>query len=184
MITTLESREEEWKQIPGYEDYQISSYGRLQNKHGRYLKGSLKKDHGNETKTRVIYSMTHRGKKYRIYASRLVAAAFRDFDLLDKNFVIDHIDNDSMNDNVENLQIITVRENNTKDSINKCGYVGVTKRGSRYISYITTNRIQKNLGTFRTALDAHQAYKEALENIIITHDEYCSSWHKGKFKTN
>jgi hypothetical protein len=165
MTNETKNEVKEWLKIPGLETYEISSCGKLRNKYMRVLNGSLKKDHGKVTKTRVIYSMTHRGKKYRIYASRLVAAAFLDFDLLDKNLVVDHIDNDSMNDNVENLQIITHRKNNTKDAKNKCGYTGVSKNGNGYTSYITINRRQTYLGYFTSPLLASQAYLNALKEI-------------------
>ena len=166
MINESKNENETWLEMPNYENYEISSLGQLRKTQTKKVsRGSIKKDHDKITKTRIIYSLTKNKIRYRIYAARLVASAFLDLDLTDKKLVVDHIDNDSMNDSVENLQIISNRENSTKDRKNKCGYTGVAKNGNSYRAYIRINNRQKNLGTYKTAYLAHQAYLLELSYI-------------------
>lgn len=40
-------------------------------------------------------------------------------ELVDSDMVVDHIDNDSLNDDINNLQIITISENNKKDRVSE-----------------------------------------------------------------
>ena len=157
---------ETWLEMPNFENYEISSFGKLKNKITQKVsRGSIKKDHDKDTKTRVIYSLTKDKVRYRIYAARLVASAFLNFDLNIKTLVVDHIDNNSMNDSVENLQVITNRENLTKDRQNKHGYTGVSKNRYGYTAYISVNSHQKYLGTYKTAHFAHEAYLIALSDV-------------------
>lgn len=165
MISEDKKTIEVWKIVPNFENYEVSSFGKLRNKHKRQLKGSVQKDHGKFNKTRVIYNLRKDGRKYRMYGSRLVAAAFLNLDLRNKASIVDHIDNNSMNNNKDNLQIISNRENTTKDAKNKYGYTGITKNGKGFRSYICIDGCQRNLGTFKTPILAHQAYLKALKEL-------------------
>ena len=75
--------------------------------------------------------------------------------------VVDHIDNNKLNNNLNNLQLLTNRENSTKDSFNKCGYLGVSKSNKKFKASIRINGVAIYLGSFDTAKLAHEKYKSA-----------------------
>ena len=106
------------KEIPNFNGrYQISHYGRVLDVHRNkyiyphkmgvprrnYLQVTLyRKDNGKTTKhTKRIHS--------------LMAITFLGHTYGDRKIVVDHIDNDPLNNHISNLQIISMRENNMKD---------------------------------------------------------------------
>jgi hypothetical protein len=110
---------EEWKGIPNYEElYEISSFGRVKNKltekvlklsvdNNGYLVLNLNKDHTKKTK--------------RVH--QLVAMTFLNHKPCGMKLVVDHI-NSVRNDNrVENLQIVTQKENILKQPNEKISNV-------------------------------------------------------------
>jgi hypothetical protein len=100
---------------------------------------------------------------------RLIAAAFLNYTFGNKKtFVVDHIDNNKLNNNLDNLQIITHRENTSKDRYLKSGLpVGVCfdKSRNKYISGIRINGIRKFLGRFNTIKEASDAYQIKLKSL-------------------
>ena len=102
---------------------------------------------------------------------QLVCMAYLDFELegsYKSKLVIDHIDNNKNNNYLHNLQIITreqnIRKNNKK---NKSGLLkGVYRSGNKFCSNIRINKQTIYLGTFNTELEAHSAYKTAVEPLM------------------
>ncbi len=102
-----------WKYVPGYEGlYQASSLGRVKNlqrkkekifkaspNKGGYITISLKKN--NYTK----YFYTH----------QIIAITFLDFKICGHKLEVDHINNIKSDNRVENLQILTHRDNTFKN---------------------------------------------------------------------
>ena len=88
--------------------------------------------------------------------------------------MIDHKDNNGLNNKIENLRECTSSQNNQnrKFSKNKSGYKGVvvmvTKYNTYYKAQIRINKKQVNLGLFKTPIEAHEAYKKA----AIERDEF------------
>lgn len=81
--------------------------------------------------------------------------------------VVDHIDNNRLNNNYKNLQIITARENTSKDRKGGSSkYVGVSwyKKTSKWIASINIDGKKKSIGYFENEYDAHLAY----QNILLT----------------
>ena len=78
---------------------------------------------------------------------------------------IDHIDGDPANNRIENLREATKSQNaqnqRTANRDNKSGYLGVTKKGNRFVSRIKVDGREKWLGTFDVAIDAHECYLAA-----------------------
>ena len=72
--------------------------------------------------------------------------------------LIDHINQDSTDDRIENLRMTTHRVNmsNRKDN-NKYG-LGVLKRGNNYKARLDLNGEKNELGSFKTLKAAQQAY--------------------------
>ena len=148
---------EEFRPVIGYEeDYTVSNLGRVCSiKYGKYR---LLKPY----KTGTGYKLVKlNGRSRAIHL--LVAAAFLGHNSNGTHeLVVDHIDRDKENNCVENLQVVTQRENIVKDLTNK--YVGATlhKKSGRYFSRVYFNKTHYYLGYFKTAEEAHQAYLNKL----------------------
>lgn len=81
-----------------------------------------------------------------------------------KGEVVDHIDNNPLNNRRSNLRLATIAENvrNSKLRSNSTsGYKGVSKVGNRWRAYIVVNKKQINLGLYATAEEASLVYREA-----------------------
>ena len=94
--------------------------------------------------------------------------AFLDFKTDGSNFVVDHIDNNPQNNKLENLQIITHRENCSKDKWRK-GKTSVFT-GVGYVSsknyYKSTIRFSEDhifLGGFNIEEEAARIYEIAID---------------------
>ena len=79
----------------------------------------------------------------------------------EKGFVIDHINRIKTDNRLENLRIITARENSynrtkSKTSMNK--YKGVQKRGGKYCAIISKDGKTHQIGGFNTEEDAAKVY--------------------------
>ena len=94
-----------WKIVPENTLYSISNKGRVRNNRTNRL---LKFDTSHGGYQRV---MLNTRKRYLVH--RLVYSCFtNDYDL--DNYVIDHIDSNKSNNNLENLQKLTITENNKR----------------------------------------------------------------------
>ena len=174
---------EVWKYVPGYEGkYMVSNMGRVKTV-GRVLKRrdgktlSIKSRIRTLTKyekspNRFYYKVALKdlGKKQRVITVHtLVAMAFLGFVPNGKlDIVVDHKNNNSLDNRLENLQLITIRENSTKDR-NKAlrGVTGayLDKKRSKWTSVIQINGTSIFLGRYETEEVAALAYKTALLNI-------------------
>lgn len=78
---------------------------------------------------------------------------------------IDHIDGSRSNNKLSNLRDVPQAENmQNRQKVrvdSKTGVLGVAHQRGRYRAYIRINGKKKNLGTFDTPEQAHQAYLEA-----------------------
>lgn len=150
-----------WKPIPSFDErYRISNFGNLRGVRGQIIKGRIKAGY------RYTSLQSDRGEvEVRIH--QLVAMAFLDhFPDGTTKIVVDHIDNDQSNNHVSNLQIITNRENSSKDKKNKTGYTGVgLKSSGRFEANLGVGEIKIYLGTFATAKEASLFRQKALENL-------------------
>ena len=74
----------------------------------------------------------------------------------------------SLNNNVNNLQVITKRENSSKDKKGISKYTGVTfnKKTNKWRSQIWINGQNKTLGSFDDELEAHRAYQKELQQHL------------------
>jgi hypothetical protein len=78
--------------------------------------------------------------------------------------IIDHINNIQTDNRLENLQIITHRENISKSKIGTSIYTGVcwNKRKNKWTASININYKRLHLGYFKNEYDAHLAYQNKL----------------------
>ena len=166
-----------FKDIPSYEGYyQISNFGTVKglsrkvkhpkgghrvvkekilnpslNTHG-YLKVALCKD----------------GKQKTHFIHKLVAMAFLGHQPCGHKLVIDHKNNNQLDNRLENLQIVTNRENCSKDKKGfSSKYVGVfwDKHAKKWRASIKINGKIKYLGSFECEIEAHKAYQQELKKI-------------------
>lgn len=101
---TIDLENEQWKKIPNYH-YSISSYGRVRNDESLLLlQGSLASGY-----LKVRLSKEGKAKDYMIH--KLVYCCFNNLSAIPEGYVIDHIDANKLNNNLENLRLITLSEN-------------------------------------------------------------------------
>ena len=175
--SAMKTQNEIWKAIPGYEGlYEVSNLGRVKSldrwrKNGQdtgYLqKGKVMK----LTKDKRGYYHINLWKKnirklFRVH--QLVAMAFLNH--IPKGFKIevDHINNDKSDNRIDNLQLISHRENSTKDLRKGTSkYVGVSwhSQKGKWRANIRIKGRLKEIGHFTNELDAAQAYQNALKEI-------------------
>jgi hypothetical protein len=106
-----------------------------------------------------------------VQVQQLLAAAFLGYEFgMYPEFVVMHIDDNPLNNNLSNLKVDTQRENCSQLRTKKSGLpVGVHfyKQTKKYQSCIKINGKLKHLGYFKTIEEASQAYQNKLKEISI-----------------
>lgn len=155
-----------WKDVIGYESlYKISNLGNIKslgNNKTRKEK-SLKPSISSTGYLNVV--LGKKGKKIGKTIHQLVAEAFLNHKPCGYKLVINHKNFIRDDNRVENLEIVSQRVNTNKKHIRSTSkYVGVYwhKSNKHWSSSIQINGKQKHLGTFKTEIDAHNAYQKAL----------------------
>ena len=155
---------ERWKVIEEYDNYSVSTYGRVRNnKTNRILK------HCTNTEGYHMICLYVNSKKKHISIHRLVAIAFIDNPFNKK--CVDHIDNDRKNNHISNLRWATNSENGMNMSKMKNNTSGVTgvmwnKRRKKWRAQITIDNIKKHLGYFETIEEAKEARIKAVNKLF------------------
>lgn len=128
-----------WKNIPNAKGYSISNNGDVISK--RRVKPVLLKTfiHKGYKSVNIVFDDV--GVK-RLYIHQLVAMTFLGHVRTGttKGLVVDHIDNNKLNNNINNIRVVTNRLNSSKDVINKTSkYTGVyyNKESKYYHSTIS-----------------------------------------------
>lgn len=168
----LIEKTEQWKDIPDYVClYQVSDLGRVKSlKRATLPSDKIVKLQTIEfrLKTKLFNKENKQGKHFSIH--QLVAMAFLNHRPCGLKLVVDHIDNNPLNNMLNNLQIITNRENCSKDRLSNSGFTGVEKIGDRFRSRILINKIKIYLGTYATAKEASDVYVLALNKSLLNED--------------
>ena len=153
-----------FKDVKGYEGlYQVSNLGNVKGLKRNSILKSNTDFHGY-----VRIKLCKEGKTKTKKIHKLVAIAFLNHTPNGQVLVVDHIDNNKLNNKLENLQVTTSRHNSSKDRKNKTSkYTGVSwsKKMSKWKTSITTNKKQTHLGYFENELDASIVYNNALINL-------------------
>lgn len=170
MKSKVKVQKEIFKTILNYPNYKVSNLGNVKSLRRKgILEDKLLKlsiDSNGYYKVSLLVN----GKQSNIRVHLLVAYEFLNHKPNGLKTVVDHIDNNPLNNNVKNLQIITNRANCSKDKagcISK--YTGVVwhKKNKKWQSQIKINNKTKYLGSFIDEYKAHLSYQKALLNLSV-----------------
>lgn len=171
----MENQEEIWKTIEGFEDYQVSNFGRVKSLSRkvrtlngfRLIKERILKNLSDSSGYYTVYLCKNgKNKMYRVH--QLVAIAFLNHKPCGYKLVINHKDFNKRNNNVENIEIVSQRENANKKHIESSSkYTGVTwyKKYNKWRANIYINGKPKYLGYFTDEIEASNAYQNKLKEI-------------------
>ena len=159
-----------YKTIPGFKNYQVSTLGNIKS-----LERMIYTDKGfRKLKERVLsysknsdynYVRLRKNNKYYSYrVHQLVAMAFLNHKPNGYEKVINHINFDKKDNNLENLEIVTQRQNSNKKHIKSTSkYTGVSFNNGMWRSQIRYKGKVRYLGLFNNEYDAHLAYQYMLK---------------------
>lgn len=162
--------EEQWKDIKDFEGlYQVSNFGNIKSlnynrtKKEKLLKLGIGKDGYNKI------CLSKNNEKFSKRVHQLVAVVFLNHIPNLDGFIVDHIDDNPLNNKLENLQLITSRENARKTQKNSYSsqYKGVCwdKSSKKWRSEILINNKSEFLGLFNSELEASKYYQLALKSF-------------------
>jgi hypothetical protein len=161
---------ENWKDIPNYEGlYQINENGDVKsiNYKNTNKEGILKPCINTSGYKMVVLMKNNKRKSY--YIHKLVAITFLNHKPCGMKQVINHIDFNKLNNNLNNLEIITQVENVNKRRIKtSSNYEGVSfhKNSKKWISRITIENKSVYLGIFLTEKEAYDKYLQIKETLL------------------
>ena len=196
-FTKEELESEEFRDIEGYEDYyQVSNLGRVKSlerwiDNGRgglyHLKERMLKLY-KDSKGYYRIGLYINGVQKKVSVHSLVFDAFSGVKRNNPNKNIDHIDNNKLNNRIDNLQYILIRDNVAKGAMQHkktSKYTGVfwDKKSKKWKSHITFKGKRKSLGYYDSEIDAAQTYQEARAEIVQTGklSEYWSPKFSSKY---
>lgn len=177
-----------WKDIPNYKGiYQASNLGNVRSlNYNRTRKTQLLKTR--ITNSGYISTSLQTNKKPKQFLiHQLVAMAFLGHVPDGMKKVVNHINFNKSDNRVDNLEIITARENsNLKHIPSSSKFTGVAfhKLTKKWQAQITINGKQEYLGLFDCELEASKYYENALKTIerkekLIKKQKVFSSKYKG-----
>jgi len=97
---------------------------------------------------------------------RIVAMCYLGLDINNKDLVVDHIDHNTINNNVNNLRVVTHQQNMSNRIPANKGYYFDKKYGKYRAKISHKNRVYK-LGSYDTEEEAHKAYLEGKRQLHI-----------------
>jgi len=154
-----------WKPIKDYPDYIISNYGMI--KSLKFGKERLMKCNVNNIGY-VYVVLYHNGIQKTLKVHQLVSIAFLNHEPCGFKYVVNHKDFNRLNNRVDNLEIVTTRDNtNQKHMKSTSKYTGVhwCNRSKKWVAQIVELGKNKHLGYFINEYDAHLAYEKKLTEI-------------------
>ncbi|MAT89629.1 MAG: endonuclease [Flavobacteriaceae bacterium] len=174
-----------WKSVKNYETlYEVSNLGRVRSLDRTIIRkdGIKSKSYGKLLKPGLssngylTVNLSLNGKVKNRTIHTLVGEAFLNYIKKGYTQVIDHKDNNKLNNRLDNLKILSNRENTSKEiARGESQYVGVhklksTSKGIRkvkpinkpWVASIYKNKKKKVIGRFETEYEAHLAYQACL----------------------
>jgi hypothetical protein len=158
---------ETWLKIPDYENYLVSNLGNVKNNISDNLLKPIIDRYGYG---RIRLYKNAKWKNYRVH--QIVAMAFLNHKIDGFKLVVNHINGIKNDNRVENLEIVTQRENasncyrinNDKFTSNFVG-VSWSKACEKWRSTVKFKRKTICLGLFDTEIECKNLYNEAIINI-------------------
>lgn len=159
---------ENWIELKEYNGkYFVSDLGRIK----------VIKKNGTEKNTFGYISNTNQYYKIGLYSNgktktyevhKLVAICFLNHTPNNLKLVVDHKDNNKLNNKVCNLQIVTQRLNAQKNRVNVNNILGIKKKPSgKFEASIKINGKKVYLGLFETDLKAGAIYQKANNSLSL-----------------
>lgn len=169
--------QEVWKPVVGFEGlYEVSNLGRVKS-----LERITKRSDGKTqfVRERILKLGIGTSGYYTVRISKGgVMKTFSVHKLMCESFlnhspsrfkeVVDHIDGDRLNNNLNNLRLISHRENISlgfKNTSSKYPGVYFSSLAKKYKAHIRINGVRIQLGSFDNELEAHLAYKNKLKEV-------------------
>jgi hypothetical protein len=161
------TEKEVFKDIPGYEGlYQASNFGNVMSLN--YKRTGIAKllTPIISNKYYIIKISNVKSKTYKVH--QLVAMAFLGHKPCGYKLVVNHVDHNKLNNHVDNLEIVTTRQNNSwlkKQGTSK--YTGVywNKENKKYMAKISIQGTDRYLGYFEDEKEAGKAYQKELLSL-------------------
>jgi len=168
---------EYWIPVKGYEGlYEISNIGNVRSMLRTVIssKGILMTFKARNLKTLLhptgylVTQLSINGDSKAQYIHKLMAKSFLNHNPNGNKIVVDHINNIKTDNRIENLQIITQRENVSKDKKGSSKYTGVSfhKGSGVFRARINLGNKAIFLGNFNNEYEAHLAYQKELSKPI------------------
>ena len=160
-----------WREVKGYESYEVSNLGRVKSlaridKRGRAYKERILKP-GVDYNGYFNVSLYKDAKPKTRTIHQLVAESFLNHTPDGYSLVVDHINGVKNDNNVKNLQLVSARENSSKrEGTSKHTGVHWNNRVKKWRSQIQVNGKIKYLGAFTNELEAAKSYQNALLEMV------------------
>lgn len=169
--------QEEFRDVEGYEGlYQVSNLGRIKILQKEVLRNGKYPFISKEKIAKqsidgygyfvVTFSKDLKQKVFKVH--KLVAINFLGHKPCKYEIVVDHINNNKSDNRLENLQLISQRENVNKDRGKESSkYIGVSwdKGVKKWRSQIYFNNKHFKIGWFSTEIEASNAYQNKLKEL-------------------
>jgi len=113
------------------------------------------------------FDLTNKPNRHSARVHRLVASAFLGLDYYDSSEQVDHIDGDTLNNNMNNLRV----GDNQSNQFNNTAY-GVCERDGKFRARIRINNLLLHIGTYNEEQIARQKYLDAKQKYHIFGKKY------------
>lgn len=145
---------EQWRVIPSHPSYQVSNVGTVKKPNGQISVGSMDEN--------GYMRVCLKGKNWKSHTiHRLVMQAF----VGQSKMHVDHINEDKADNRLENLEYVSIAENNyrfCKKRVLQFKGISPTRR-NKWQARATFNRTPIHIGTFETKEKARKAYLDFLD---------------------
>ena len=158
-----------WKTIKGFERYQVSSLGNVKSLNYKNTGSEKIMVGGMDAYGYRNVSLRNNGNAKTRTVHQLVSESFLNHIPNGRKLVVNHKDFNRLNNHVDNLEIVTFRENTNKKHLKSSSkYTGVSwsKHANKWRSQIVLLGKPKHIGYFTNEEDAHNAYEEELKGIV------------------
>ena len=163
-----EINEEIFKEIPNFDDYLISNFGRV--KSFKQNEARIKKNQNNNCGYYFVRLINNNGRTQTKYIHRLLAELF--IPNTDNLLYVDHIDTHTLNNDLSNLRWVSLSQNqfnrNKQKQKSSSKYKGVTyvKKTNKWQARIRFEGKQYHLGCYASEIEAALAYNQTARKFF------------------